>query len=625
MPDRESPLGSNPISQSAIEVDLLSLQDLAARIKASAVVEACDVELQRLRSPIRPVVVVVGEISKGKSTLINALLGYPELLPVDIDVTTGSYIRLTYGDSPLAVIFAEGQESGTTVDLHELSEWVSVGSNPDNRKGVRFAEVSIPSPILASGIDIVDTPGIGGLVGAHTALTLSVIRQADALLFVSDVFTPITAQEIEFLRLASESVPVIRIVVNKIDATSKSREVIEEDLQILREQVPMLAETEPIPTSARAAVRMLRRSDSVQTPGPSDRSGLDRLHHVLSTDVVRVLDVARFTVADTMASQVASKLCAQLESATDAYNSREACQKQLREQQAALDALLKIQSNWREEFRNRMAQVAQATGNRVQDESAELRWDLEDEIDGNWKKERLETFEDEVQSRLLRVAQALADDAHDAVLGVLRDMGAMIGDAALEFAVPDQGSDTRPGRTSSNRPMTAARVDLSTKLRLTQRLVTAPMNSRSSATSLLGTGVGALFSGAFAPIMVALGLGNYAMDLRASARANEQRAARRQVANVMPRWERDLRQLLDKEIWQTFRTMAPKMDGSLGLRIQDLQSTVGELKARASAVAKIDGQKAQALIAAGRTARQIVATTSQRLESYAAARGTGVR
>ena len=114
-------------------------------------VDRCDRELERLQSPLPPSIVVVGEISKGKSTLINALVGHADLLPVDIDVATGSYVRLSYAETASASVFEFGTASPIPIDLGQIAEWVSLGASPENRSRVRFAEVFVPSPLLRLG------------------------------------------------------------------------------------------------------------------------------------------------------------------------------------------------------------------------------------------------------------------------------------------------------------------------------------------------------------------------------------------------------------------------------------------------------------------------------------------
>src|SRR5262245_10599831 len=60
---------------------------------------ATDVEALRRREVTRPVFVLVGETKRGKSALTNALIGVPNLSPVDAAVTTAAYLEFVHSPS----------------------------------------------------------------------------------------------------------------------------------------------------------------------------------------------------------------------------------------------------------------------------------------------------------------------------------------------------------------------------------------------------------------------------------------------------------------------------------------------------------------------------------------------
>ena len=85
--------------------------------------------------------------------------------------------------------------------------------------------------MLAAGMQLVDTPGVGGLASVHNAATVAALPAADAVLFVSDAAQELSAPELDFLRAACSACPVVIEVVSKIDfqprgdASSSSTEV----------------------------------------------------------------------------------------------------------------------------------------------------------------------------------------------------------------------------------------------------------------------------------------------------------------------------------------------------------------------------------------------------------------
>ena len=54
--------------------------------------------------PIR--VIVAGSLKRGKSTLVNTLVGRPLLSPVGIDVTTACWLEIGYGEDQATVLIA---------------------------------------------------------------------------------------------------------------------------------------------------------------------------------------------------------------------------------------------------------------------------------------------------------------------------------------------------------------------------------------------------------------------------------------------------------------------------------------------------------------------------------------
>ena len=140
--------------------------------------------------------VVVGEIKKGKSSLINALLEEWELLPVETGVATSTVYEVGYGDTPRYTVFFNPRvnpEDSTQVDevppreidAAEIAVYGTETGNPGNEKEVDFIRVQLPHPLL-EGFVIVDTPGLGGVVAEHADITWKQASRADAFCFVLD-------------------------------------------------------------------------------------------------------------------------------------------------------------------------------------------------------------------------------------------------------------------------------------------------------------------------------------------------------------------------------------------------------------------------------------------------------
>lgn len=161
---------------------------------------------------------VLGQMKRGKSSVINALLG-AEVLPTGILPLTSVITKVRYGTSPLARIH---YNSGNIEEIApgDLHEYIAEASNPGNRKQVATAELNWPSPLLELGIDLIDTPGIGSTHAHNTKTTEDYLSQVDAGLVVLSVDPPITASESDFLRSIRQEIPRLLFVVNKIDLAS---------------------------------------------------------------------------------------------------------------------------------------------------------------------------------------------------------------------------------------------------------------------------------------------------------------------------------------------------------------------------------------------------------------------
>jgi len=160
-------------------------------------------------------VLVVGEAKRGKSTLVNALLGR-EILPSGVTPLTAVATTVTYGTQELArVAFLDGRTA--TCLLAELDDFVTERGNPGNRRQVAGVTVEVNAPILAGGIDLVDTPGTGSVHEHNTAAADSALPTMDAAVFVLTADPPVSASERDLLtRVAGLSVSRF-VVLNKAD------------------------------------------------------------------------------------------------------------------------------------------------------------------------------------------------------------------------------------------------------------------------------------------------------------------------------------------------------------------------------------------------------------------------
>jgi hypothetical protein len=244
--------GTAPAAARAVDLVDLGLRaceafdrpDLAARLTEAK---------RRLADPVIHVV-VAGEFKQGKSTLVNALVGAP-VCPVDDDAATAVPTFVRHGDKPSAELWRDG-DARETIELADVRRHVVESGDGEPRIG--GVEVRIPRALLASGLVLVDTPGIGGLGSAHSAASLAAISLADAVLFVTSAAQELTRSEMEFLRRARSMCPTVACVLTKTDFYPAWRRIRDLDASHLATEgdIPLLA------VSSALRARAVKHSDA---------------------------------------------------------------------------------------------------------------------------------------------------------------------------------------------------------------------------------------------------------------------------------------------------------------------------------------------------------------------------
>jgi small GTP-binding protein len=178
--------------------------------------------------------VVVGRFSRGKTSLMNAVLG-TDRLPTGIRPLTSVITTVTYGSSEKAMIHTAGLSIPQEVRLAELPQYITEQGNSGNHRRVRIAEVQLPVELLRRGFYFIDTPGLGSPIVENTRTTERFLPEADAFVLVTSYEGPLSEEEVRFLRSASAAGQPVFIVVNKQDIAGPAER--QDALRYLREQL----------------------------------------------------------------------------------------------------------------------------------------------------------------------------------------------------------------------------------------------------------------------------------------------------------------------------------------------------------------------------------------------------
>jgi predicted GTPase len=202
---------------------LTRLAELARAFGVEKVEEGAKDIAQRLIEG-RFYVACIGQFKRGKSTLLNALVGDAVLPTGVVPITTVPTI-LRYGKRRTARVRFKG-DTWTDVTPENLIEYVSEEQNPENAKKVGGVEVFLPSALLATGMCFVDTPGLGSIFAGNTAATQAFVPQIDAAIIVVGADPPIAGEEMALVEEVSKHVRQLIVVLNKADrATEAERRI----------------------------------------------------------------------------------------------------------------------------------------------------------------------------------------------------------------------------------------------------------------------------------------------------------------------------------------------------------------------------------------------------------------
>lgn len=178
-------------------------------------------------------VIILGQFSRGKSTIINALLGQ-NVLPSYATETTAIINAVKFGKEPRAQVYPrptpdEAFPAPIEVDVNQLEAYIRVDDEDDEDGRLNpytRADVFWPIELCRNGVELIDSPGLDSVNVAREEETLAYLSKVDAVVMVLDAQQAAGRSELEFFTefvrpLGHEDV---FWVVNKINLVGDDRQ-----------------------------------------------------------------------------------------------------------------------------------------------------------------------------------------------------------------------------------------------------------------------------------------------------------------------------------------------------------------------------------------------------------------
>lgn len=189
----------------------------------------------------RFIVAVAGEFKRGKSSLINALLGMP-VLPMDILPATATASRIVYGSHPsMRILKKDGSKQ--TIDVKELKDYVTklTDEAAQNAKSIQEAVIEYPTILCQNGVEIVDTPGLNDSEGMEK-ITNDILQDVHAVVFAVSAVMPFSESEAAWLAgaIRNDKLQYLMFAVTFFDRVMKKDQ--QKVLDSIRERISAMVQ-----------------------------------------------------------------------------------------------------------------------------------------------------------------------------------------------------------------------------------------------------------------------------------------------------------------------------------------------------------------------------------------------
>ncbi|MDP3115088.1 MAG: dynamin family protein [Candidatus Cloacimonadaceae bacterium] len=216
-------------------------------------------KIQKYRQAISDdmfIVTVVGEFNRGKSTLINAIMGC-NVIPTSIRPTTATINIIHYSKEPVIEIHkTSGEVERIDFTSDAFQDYTALKAF--DASSVKYVRVGYPISYLKDGTVLVDTPGVNDINEQRLTITYGYLPNSDAVLFLMNASTPFKSTEKEFLEthVLGNKVKKVFFLINRIDELSDGD--VNESITEIKKQLKDVIKTDDFKVYPISSIRALK-------------------------------------------------------------------------------------------------------------------------------------------------------------------------------------------------------------------------------------------------------------------------------------------------------------------------------------------------------------------------------
>jgi len=249
-------------------------------------------------------IVIVGDFKRGKSTLINAILG-EDAVHTSVTPETATINRISWGDERIYEAVLKNNRK-VTLSFEEMKRDNLAKIIPKLPSPINYVDVKLPLEILKD-VRVVDTPGVGDLLKQFDEQVRDYILFADAVIYVVSALSPLSETEQAFLCAAilPQNVSKLYVVINMCDCLEKEDEI-ERIAALIRERIGRIFTQSYVYTHR--ALDEVCRIKGVKRPNknlaPSLETAFESLRDSISSQILDRKDIIQIERISSMLRQL---------------------------------------------------------------------------------------------------------------------------------------------------------------------------------------------------------------------------------------------------------------------------------------------------------------------------------